>query len=72
MAKVTLRDGESQQQLFRRFRKEVTNSSVLSTVRKKRWYVSRTEQRRMAKKKAIRRARRRQIQFGDRMKGKKS
>lgn len=56
MPKVTLQKGESQQALFRRFRKSVSNSGVLSTIRKKRWFVSRVEERRIAKKKAIRRA----------------
>ncbi len=59
MPKVSLQKGESQQALFRRFRKSVSNSGVLSTIRKKRWFVSRVEERRIAKKKAIRRARRR-------------
>ncbi len=59
MPKVSLQKGESQQALFRRFRKSVSNSGVLSTIRKKRWFVSRAEERRIAKKKAIRRARRR-------------
>ncbi len=58
MAKVHLREGESQQALFRRFRKAVSGSGVLSTVRKKRWFISESEQRRIDKKKAIRRVRR--------------
>ena len=62
LAKVVLRPNESQQQLYRRFRKAVSSSGVLSDVRKKRWFVSRSEERRIAKKKAIRRARRRQYQ----------
>jgi small subunit ribosomal protein S21 len=33
----------------------------LSTVRRKRWYVSKSEQRRMDKKKAIRRIKRRTV-----------
>jgi len=53
---VVLRDGESQQQLARRFRKKVIRSKVLSEVRQRRWFVSRTEKRREEKKKAIRRA----------------
>ena len=60
MTKVTLRPNESQQQLLRRFRKKVIQSGKLSAVRKKRWFVSRSEIRRIAKKKAIRRAKRRQ------------
>lgn len=59
MAKVTIRPNESQQQLFRRFRKAVTSAGTLSDVRRKRWFISKSEERRIAKKKAIRRARRR-------------
>ena len=59
MAKVTLRPNESQQQLFRRFRKAVSSAGTLSDVRRKRWFVSKSEQRRMEKKKAIRRIKRR-------------
>jgi small subunit ribosomal protein S21 len=57
-----LRQGESQENLLKRFRKEVTRSRVLSTVRKKRWFVSKSEQRRIAKRKGIRKAQRRQRQ----------
>ena len=60
MAVVKLRSGESQEQLLRRFRKKVVKSGVLSTVRRKRWFVSRLEQRRMEKKKAARRMKRKQ------------
>jgi small subunit ribosomal protein S21 len=45
--------------LLKRFRKKVVKSGVLSTVRRKRWFVSKSEQRRMEKKKAIRRIKRR-------------
>ena len=61
---VVLRNGESQQGLSRRFRKKVIRSKILSEVRKRRWFVSRTEQRRQEKKKAIRRASQRR-RFGD-------
>ena len=57
---MELRPNESQEQLFRRFRKKVAKSGVLSTVRRKRWFVSKSELRRIQKKKAIRRSRRRQ------------
>lgn len=60
MAIVTLRSGESQDQLLKRFRKKVVKSGVLSTVRRKRWFVSKSEQRRMEKKKSARRIKRRQ------------
>jgi small subunit ribosomal protein S21 len=59
LAKVVLREGETQQQLLRRFRKKVTRSGLMSEVRKRRWFVSRSEQRRMEEKKAIRRIRKR-------------
>lgn len=60
MAKVVLRPNESQDQLLKRFRKKVAKSGVLSTVRRKRWFVSKSELRRIQRKKAIRRLRRRQ------------
>ena len=60
MASVKLKPGESQEALLRRFRKRVTNAGILSTVRRKRWHISRSELRRIEKKKAVRRARRRQ------------
>ena len=55
---VRLRQNESQEQLLRRFRKAVMKSGVLSVVRNKRWFVSKSELRRIQKKKAILRARR--------------
>jgi len=57
---VTLRPNESQDQLLKRFRKKVVKSGVLSTVRRKRWFISKSELRRVEKKKAIRRLKRRQ------------
>jgi small subunit ribosomal protein S21 len=60
LAQVVRRPGESDQQLLKRFRKKVAQSRIMSTVRRKRWYMSKSEQRRMEKKKAIRRARRRE------------
>lgn len=60
VAHVELQPGESQEQLLKRFRKSVAKSGILSTVRRKRWYVSKSELRRIQKKKAIRRARRKQ------------
>jgi small subunit ribosomal protein S21 len=55
-----LRSNESQQQLLRRFRKKVAKSGKLSAFRKKRWFVSKSEIRRIEKKKAIRKQQRRQ------------
>ena len=66
MARVTLRPGESQEQLLKRFRKEVAKSGILSTVRRKRWHVSKSELRRIQKKKAMRRSRRRMSKFNRR------
>ncbi len=53
---VKIRPGESQDQLLKRFRKEVATARILSTYRKKRWFVSNSELRRKAKKKAVRKA----------------
>lgn len=57
---VKLSPNESQQDLLRRFRKKVVRSGSLSALRSKRWFVSRTEQRRIDRKKAIRRMKQRQ------------
>lgn len=61
MTSVNLRPNESQEQLLKRFRKKVAKSGILSTVRRKRWFVSKSELRRINKKKAIRRIKRRQM-----------
>jgi small subunit ribosomal protein S21 len=58
---VSLRPNESQEGLLKRFRKKVVKSGVLSTIRSKRWFVSKSELRRVEMKKAIRRIKRRQI-----------
>jgi small subunit ribosomal protein S21 len=63
MATVILRPNESQEQLLKRFRKKVAKSGILSTVRRKRWFVSKSELRRIQRKKAIRRLKRRQQKF---------
>jgi len=59
LGSVHLRSGESQDSLLKRFRKKVVKSGILGTVRNKRWFVSKSETRRMEKKKAIRRIKRR-------------
>jgi small subunit ribosomal protein S21 len=58
LSSVHLRSNESQEQLLRRFRKTVAKSGVLSTIRRKRWFVSKSELRRIQKKKAVRRHKR--------------
>jgi len=59
LPKVVLRNDESQQKLLGRFRKVVTRSGVMSEVRKRRWFVSKNERRRMEDKKSIRRLKKR-------------
>jgi small subunit ribosomal protein S21 len=66
MTTVFLRPNESQEQLLKRFRKKVAKSGILSTVRRKRWFVSKSELRRIQRKKAIRRLRRRQRKLEER------
>jgi small subunit ribosomal protein S21 len=61
LTSVNLRNGESQDSLLKRFRKKIVKSGILSAIRDKRWFVSKSEQRRMDKKKAIRRLKRRSI-----------
>ena len=60
MTTVELKSGESQESLLRRFRKQVTEARILSDVKKKRFFVSKSEKRRRARLKAIRRERQRQ------------
>jgi len=60
LVKVILRDNESQQQLLKRFRKKVSRSRILSDIRRKRWFISKGELKRIEKKKAIRKHKRRQ------------
>ena len=58
MPTVHLRPNESQEQLLRRFSKKVVKGGVLSTLRRKRWFISKNELRRIEKKKAMRRDKR--------------
>jgi small subunit ribosomal protein S21 len=60
MPSVTRMPNETDESLLRRFRKKVAKAGVMSTVRRKRWHISKSELRRIQKKKAIRRIRRRQ------------
>lgn len=66
MTSVILRPNESQEQLMRRFRKKIVRSGILSTVRKKRWFISKSEERRMEAKKSARRIKRKQFERPDR------
>jgi small subunit ribosomal protein S21 len=58
--KVSMRQNETNEQLFRRFRKKMIQAGVLGDVQRKRWFVSKSEARRIKKKKALRRNQRRQ------------
>ena len=60
MVHVERRHGESEEQLLKRFRKKITKIRILPAARRNRWNLSPGEKRRIDKKKAIRRARRRQ------------
>jgi len=60
VASVVLRDGESFDSLLKRFRGTIIKERVLSELKKKRFFISKSEQRRLDKRRGIRRARRRQ------------
>jgi small subunit ribosomal protein S21 len=68
MTSVSARRGESPEQLLKRFRKQVQRSGVLKAARRKRWYVKPSDERRIKKRKAIRKARRRQRKIEARLK----
>lgn len=55
MTTVVLRQNESQDQLLKRFKKKIMRSGIMTQLRNKRWFVSKSEVRRIEKKKAIRR-----------------
>jgi small subunit ribosomal protein S21 len=54
-----LQPGESAESLLKRFRKRVTRDRILSDAKRKRWFVSKSEERRIAMRKAKRRERKR-------------
>jgi len=60
VTRVVLRAGESQESLLKRFRKGVTRDRILSTLKRKRYFLPKSEERRIAQRKAIRRERKRQ------------
>ena len=65
MTTVTLRPNESQDQLLKRFKKKVMRSGILTQLRNKRWFVSKSAVRRIEKKKAIRRLNKRKRRDSD-------
>lgn len=58
MPRVEAKPNETPEQLLRRFNKSVSKSRVLADVRRKRWFVSKSELDRIKRKKASRRLRR--------------
>ncbi len=65
MTSVVLRQNESQDQLLKRFRKKIVKSGILSTVRRKRWFVSKSETNRVERNKTLRRLKRRTVSNKD-------
>ncbi len=65
MTSVVLRQNESQDQLLKRFRKKIVKSGILSTVRRKRWFVSKSETDRVERSKTLRRLKRRTVTSRD-------
>jgi len=61
LATVELRSGESQEQLLKRFRTKIMRERVLSDVKKSRFFLSNSEKRRIALRKAKRRERKKQL-----------
>jgi small subunit ribosomal protein S21 len=57
---VKLRSGESQERLLRRFRRAVMRARIMSEVRRRRYFISKGEEKRFRHKRAIRRMRRRE------------
>jgi small subunit ribosomal protein S21 len=65
LTQVTLRPNETSDSLFRRFKKKVIKAGTLGDIRRKRWFVPKSEERREARKKAARRMRRRSSEQED-------
>jgi small subunit ribosomal protein S21 len=62
--RVERQSNETEEQLLRRFRKKVAFSRMMTEVRRRRWHVSKSEVRRVEKKKMIRRAKRKLAERG--------
>jgi small subunit ribosomal protein S21 len=60
MTYVVRRDNESNESLIKRFRKKVSRDRILSELRKRRYYITKGEEDRIAKRKGISKARRRE------------
>jgi len=59
MTYVVRRDNESNEALIKRFRRRVSQDRVLSDLRKRRYFITKGEESRIAKRKGIARSRRR-------------
>ena len=59
MTFVLRRNGESFESLLRRFRKKVSQDRIMSEIRKRRYFITKGEADRIAKRKGIQRALRR-------------
>ena len=60
MTYVVRRDNESTESLIKRFRKRVSQDRILSELRKRRYYLTKGEKERIAERKGIAKARRRE------------
>jgi len=60
MTIVKLRPGESSESLIKRFRKKVSKDRIFSDLKKRRYFVTKGELARIAKRKGIQKARKRQ------------
>lgn len=60
MTYVIRRDNESNESLIKRFRKKVSRDRILSELRKRRYFITKGEEERIAKRKGISKARRRE------------
>ncbi len=56
---VELREGESPERLLSRFRQAVQNDGILREVKRKRHFIPKSEMKRLARAKALRRLRKR-------------
>jgi ribosomal protein S21 len=60
---VELREGESQEHLLSRFRQQLQRDGILREAKRRRHFISKSEARRMARAKALRRARKRALKL---------
>ena len=60
MTYVVRRDNESTESLIKRFRKKVSQDRILSELRKRRYFITKGEKERIAERKGISKARRRE------------